>query len=84
MNSNIQIAEKLTGVSLIDKRSALDSVLINNNTLAAFDYQIEGLQHRQKLASKEGLPQFNVGFDYTFGRSAEFLGCLLSPSYFLT
>jgi len=66
VNSNIHIAEKLTGVTLIDKRSALDSVLINNNTLAAFDYQIEGLQHRQKLASKEGLPQFNVGFDYTF------------------
>jgi len=66
VNSNIQISEKLTEVSLIDKRSALDSILINNNTLAAFGYQIEGLQHRQKLASKEGLPQFNIGFDYTF------------------
>ncbi len=65
-NSDIQIAEQLTGVSLLDKRSALDSVLINNNTLAAFDYQIEGLQYRQRLASKEGLPQINIGFDYTF------------------
>lgn len=66
VNSNVQIAEKLTEVSLLDKRSALDSVLINNNTLAAFDYQIEDLQYQQKTASKEGLPQFNIGFDYTF------------------
>jgi len=66
VNSNIKIVEKLTGVPLSDKQSALDSVLLNNNTLAAFDYQIEGLQHRQELASKEGLPQFNIGFDYTF------------------
>lgn len=66
VNSNIKIVEKLTGVPLLDKQSALDSVLLNNNTLAAFDYQIEGLQHRQELASKEGLPQFNIGFDYTF------------------
>ena len=66
VNSNIQMADKLTGVELLDKRVALDSVLINNNTLAAFDFQIEGLQYRQKVASKEGLPQFNIGFDYTF------------------
>ncbi|MDA3854080.1 MAG: TolC family protein, partial [Bacteroidales bacterium] len=66
VSSNIKIVEKLTGVPLSDKQSALDSVLLNNNTLAAFDYQIEGLQHRQELASKEGLPQFNIGFDYTF------------------
>lgn len=65
-NSNIQIADKLTDLSLYDKKSALDSVLVNNNALAAFDYQIEGLQHHQKLASKEGLPQFNIGIDYTF------------------
>lgn len=66
VNSIIQITEKLSGVTLLNKRSALDSVLINNNTLAAFDYQIEGLQQRQTLASKEGLPQFSIGFDYTF------------------
>ncbi len=65
-NSNIQIADKLTDLSLYDKNSALDSVLVNNNALAAFDYQIKGLQHRQKLASKEGLPQFIIGIDYTF------------------
>jgi outer membrane protein TolC len=66
VNSNIQMGEKLTGVELLDKHLALDSVLMNNNTLAAFDYQIEDLQYRQKVASKEGLPQFNIGFDYTF------------------
>ena len=65
-NTSIQIAENLTEALLFNKYSELDSVLMNNNTLAAFDYQIEGLQHRQKLASKEGLPQFNIGFDYTF------------------
>ncbi|WP_282039282.1 TolC family protein [Saccharicrinis aurantiacus] len=66
VNSNIEIVDKLKGITLLDKRLALDSVLINNNTLAAFDYQIEDLQYRQKVASKEGLPQFNIGFDYTF------------------
>jgi len=65
-NSTIHIVKKLAGNTLLDKRSALEKVKINNHSLGAFDHQIESLQHRQKLASKEGLPQFSVGFDYTF------------------
>ncbi len=65
-NTSIIVVDKLTDQILLNKSEELDSVLVNNNTLAAFDYQIEGLQHRQKLASKESLPQFNIGIDYTF------------------
>ena len=65
-NTSIQIVDELAEPLLFDKISELDTVLMNNNTLAAFDYQMEGLQHRQKAVSKEGLPQFNIGFDYTF------------------
>ena len=66
INSNIHIAEKLAESTLLDKHSALDSIKLNNHSLSSFDYQIKGLQHRQKLASKEGLPQFSIGLDYTF------------------
>lgn len=66
VHSNIQIADTLTGVTLLNKHNALDSVLINNNSLASFDYQMEGLQYRRKSASKEGMPQLSIGFDYTF------------------
>ena len=65
-NTSIDIVDELTDQILFNKSSELDSVLVNNNALSAFDYQIEELQHRKKLASKEGLPQFNIGIDYTF------------------
>jgi len=66
INSNISIVDKLTEVKLMDKRSALDSIRLNNHSLSSFDYQIEDLEYRQKLASKESLPKFNIGVDYTF------------------
>jgi len=66
INSNIRIVDKLTEVKLMDKRSALDSIRLNNHSLSSFDYQIEDLEYRQKLASKESLPKFNIGVDYTF------------------
>lgn len=66
INSNISIVDKLTEVKLMDKRSALDSIRLNNHSLSSFDYQIEDLEYRQKLASKEFLPKFNIGVDYTF------------------
>jgi len=34
VNSDIQIADKINGVSLLDKRSTLDSILINNKAVA--------------------------------------------------
>lgn len=66
VNAQIQMVDKLSGAIFIDKQIALDSVLINNNSLGTFDYQLEGLQHRKTVAFKEGLPQFNLGFDYVF------------------
>lgn len=65
-NSIINIAENLTQFTLLDKHDALKNIRTNNHSLSAFDYQIEGLQHQQKVASKEGLPKFSVGMDYTF------------------
>lgn len=64
--SNILIADNLSGLSLDDKSGELDSILINNNALTAFDYQIEGLQHRERLAIRESLPQFSIGLEYSF------------------
>ncbi len=66
INTSLQIEDQLSEISLISKQIELDSIMANNHSLAVFNYQMEGLQHRQKLALKEGLPQFNVGIDYTF------------------
>lgn len=66
VHSTIEIADTLTSIPLLDKPAALNSIRRNNHSLSAFDYQIEGLKHRQNLASKEGLPQFSIGIDYTF------------------
>lgn len=65
-DANILVDNTLPAGLLIDKHNSLDSVLSNNNRLTSFDYQLEGLQHQQNVATKEGLPQFNIGLDYTF------------------
>ncbi|MEN8138157.1 MAG: TolC family protein [Bacteroidota bacterium] len=64
--TDIQIEESLAGIELMDKQSELDNILANNNSLSVFDYRLEGLQYRQKAASKDGLPQFSVGLEYAF------------------
>ena len=65
-NFHIKIPQQLFGEPLLEKQIALDKVLANNHALEAYDFQLDALQYRQKVASKEGLPQFNIGFDYTF------------------
>jgi len=65
-NSPINIAENLKELTYLDKQDILTNIRINNHSLNAFDYQIEELRHRQKVATKEGLPRFSVGIDYSF------------------
>ena len=64
--SDIQIEENLSSEVMLSKQIELDSILANNNTLTSFDYQLEGLEHRKRSASKEGLPQFSIGLEYAF------------------
>lgn len=66
VDSGVQISDQLTGVELTSKQAELDSIIANNNSLASFDYQLEGLEYRKTSAKKEGLPQFSVGFEYAF------------------
>jgi outer membrane protein TolC len=63
-DSNVQIVDKLSVETLLSKQAELDSIRVNNNALASFDYQLEGLEHRKTSAKKEGLPQFSVGLEY--------------------
>ncbi len=62
----IDIPDQLNGKDLISKQTELDSILVNNNALASFDYQLEGLEFSKQSAHKDGLPQFGVGFEYAF------------------
>lgn len=64
--SNIHIADELSETVLYSKQAVLDSILNNNNALASYDFQLEGLEYRRKAASKEGLPQISLGLEYAF------------------
>ncbi len=66
-NEPVSIVDTLISNDIvIGKNSILDSIALNNNILASFDFQIESLQYREKAASKTGLPKFSIGVDYTF------------------
>ncbi|MBI9052758.1 MAG: TolC family protein [Bacteroidales bacterium] len=48
------------------KQAALDSILTKNHQLLGIDFQTEALRFRKDIAQKNGKPNFNIGFDYTF------------------
>jgi len=64
--TDIQIVTELSESILLSKQAELDSIMANNNALSSFDYQLEGLDHRKKSATKESLPQFSIGLEYAF------------------
>ena len=61
---NIRIEENLPGEELLSREKEMDSILVNNHALASFNHQLEELEHSEKSASKERLPQFSVGLEY--------------------
>jgi len=65
-SSGIQISDELSDESLLSKQAELENVMVNNNILTSFNYQLEGLEYSKKSASKEGLPQFSIGLEYAF------------------
>lgn len=54
-----------TNISL-SKQAALDSIRIKNHQLLSIDFQTEALRFKKDVAEKNGKPNFNIGFDYTF------------------
>lgn len=64
--SDIEIAKELTSKNLLSKQAELDSIMVNNNALHSFNYQLEGLEYQKKSATKEGLPQISIGLEYMF------------------
>lgn len=64
-NESIEFPEILwTDNFPFTKKSALDSVLMNNHQLSVIDYQMEALSYKEKVSSKAGKPNFNIGVDY--------------------
>lgn len=51
---------------LLSKQAALDSVSIRNHQLLSIDFQQMALEYKRDLAQRNGKPNFNIGFDYTF------------------
>ncbi len=49
-----------------NKETILDSISMNNNVLAGFDFQIEALKYREDAAAKAGMPKISLGLDYIF------------------
>jgi outer membrane protein TolC len=50
----------------LSKQAALDTILTKNHQLLGIDFQTEALRFRKDIAQKNGKPNFNIGFDYTF------------------
>jgi len=63
--TDIEISE-LPVDFVLSKQTSLDSILINNNVLASYDYQLEGLRYEEQSSAKEGLPMFSLGLEYSF------------------
>jgi len=63
--TDIEISE-LPVDFVLSKQTSLDSILINNNVLASYDYQLEGLRYEEQSSAKEGLPRFSLGLEYSF------------------
>ncbi len=62
--SKVQMPEELSGQDLASKQDEQDHVMNYNKMLSSFDQELEGLEYRKAAASKEGLPQFSLGFEY--------------------
>lgn len=63
----ILIQDTLISTAIIlSKKAILDSILLRNNKLASFDYQLESFDYKVQTAKKLGMPQLTVGVEYAF------------------
>jgi len=66
-NQNIHTPDILwTNDLAFDKEDILDSIRSGNHQLLVLSLQQQALSYREELASKQGKPDFSIGFDYTF------------------
>lgn len=63
-DADISIAPGIYHAKLLDKNKELESIISNNHALASYNYLEEELQHKHKLARKEGLPKISLGLEY--------------------
>ena len=65
-NSIVLIPDQLwEEILIVDKKVLLLEILEKNNQLQSLDYQFESLLAKQEVAQKSGLPNINLGIDYT-------------------
>lgn len=50
----------------IGKQAVLDSIQVGNHKLLELDFKQAALTYRQEAAEKMGMPDFNIGLNYTF------------------
>jgi outer membrane protein TolC len=65
-NAHVSIPDVLWDENLkADKMSLKNQILEKNHQLLSLDYQFESLLFKQEVAQKSGLPNINIGVDYT-------------------
>lgn len=66
MESQVEVPESLweTGMEM-DKSAINDSIVKQNHQLKSIDFKLRSLNYQNELARKEGMPDFNLGMNYT-------------------
>lgn len=63
-NNKINVAKELSIITIEYKNKEFESIISNNHSLASYNHLEEELQHKHKLARKEGLPKISLGMEY--------------------